>query len=115
MKKTYIIWLVLSVVIMFLLPWLAVTFVKGDAGMTASFLMLYVINPLYSIVVGIFAGKNIKKMWSLPIVSAVIFLLGTWAFLDMGELTFLIYALVYLVIGTMAMSVSALIANKTQR
>lgn len=115
MKKNYIIWLILSIVVMFLLPWAAVTFVKGDAGMAACFLLFFAVNPLYSIVIGIFAGRNLKEMWSLPVISAVLFLLGTWIFFDMGEIAFLMYAGVYFVIGMAAMFVSALISRRVLR
>ena len=112
MKKYYIMWLILSIVVMFLLPWAAVTFVKGDAGMAACFMLFFAVNPLYSIVIGIFAGRNLKKMWSLPVISAVLFVLGTWIFFDMGERAFLMYAGIYLVIGIAAMFISTLISKR---
>ena len=70
MKKQYMMWLILSAFVMLLLPWAAVTLVKGDAGMAACFLLFFAVNPVYSIVIGIFAGKNFKEMWSLPVISA---------------------------------------------
>ena len=112
MKKNYIMWLILSIVVMFLLPWAAVTFVKGDAGMAACFLLFFAVNPIYSIVVGIFAGRSLKEMWSLPVISSVLFVLGTWIFFDMGEIAFLIYAGIYLVIGIVVMFVSTLIRKR---
>lgn len=112
MKKYYIMWLILSIVVMFLLPWAAVTFVKGDAGMAVCFMLFFAVNPLYSIVIGIFAGRNLKKMWSLPVISAVLFVLGTWIFFDMGERAFLMYAGIYLVIGIAAMFISTLISKR---
>ena len=112
MKKKYIMWLILSIVVTILLPWAAVTFVKGDAGMAACFLLFFAVNPLYSIVIGIFAGRNLKEMWSLPVISAVLFLLGAWIFFNMGESAFLMYAGIYLVIGIVAMFVSILISKR---
>ena len=72
MKKKYIMWLILSIVVMILLPWAAVTFVQGDARMAACFLLFFAVNPLYSVVIGILAGRNLKEMWSLPVISAVL-------------------------------------------
>ncbi len=94
--------------------WLAVTFVKGDAGMAVCFLLLFAVNPLYSVIIGAFAGKDVKHLWSLPVISAVLFLIGTWIFFDMGETAFILYAAVYLVIGIMAMLISMFIRKKTQ-
>ena len=55
MKKKIIFWLAVTAVIMLALPWLAVTFVKGDAGMAACFVLFFAVNPIYSVVIGIFA------------------------------------------------------------
>mgnify|MGYP006968297011 FL=1 len=115
MKKNTILWLAASAVVMLAFPWLAVTFVKGDAGMAVCFLLFFVVNPLYSVIIGAFAGKDVKHLWSLPVISAVLFLIGTWLFFDMGETAFILYAVVYLVIGIMAMLISMLIRKKTQK
>ncbi len=114
MKKNIILWLVASAVVMLAFPWLAVTFVKGDAGMAVCFLLFFAVNPLYSMIIGAFAGKDVKHLWSLPVISAVLFLIGTWIFFDMGETAFILYAAVYLVIGIMAMLISMFIRKKTQ-
>ena len=74
MKKKFILWLAFSAVIMLALPWLAVTLVKGDAGMAACFVLFFAIDPIYSVVIGSFAGKDMKHLWSLPVFSAVLFL-----------------------------------------
>lgn len=69
-------------------------------------------NPIYFVVIGAFAGKDIKHLWSLPVISAVLFLIGTWVFFDMGEMAFILYAGVYLVLGMAAMLISMLIRKK---
>ena len=114
MKKNIILWVAASMVVMLALPWLAVTFVKGDEGMAVCFLLFFAVNPLYSVIIGAFAGKDVKHLWSLPVISAVLFLIGTWIFFDMGETAFILYAAVYLVIGIMAMLISMFIRKKTQ-
>ena len=114
MKKNIILWLAASAVVMLAFPWLAVTFVKGDAGMAVCFLLFFAVNPLYSAIIGAFAGKDVKHLWSLPVISAVLFLIGTWIFFDMGETAFILYAAVYLIIGIMAMLISMFIRKKTQ-
>ncbi len=114
MKKNIILWLAASMAVMLAFPWLAVTFVKGDAGMAVCFLLFFAVNPLYSMIIGAFAGKDVKHLWSLPVISAVLFLIGTWIFFDMGETAFILYAVVYLVIGIMAMLISMFIRKKTQ-
>ena len=115
MKKNIILWLAVSAVVMLALPWIAVTFVKGDAGMAACFVLFFALNPLYSVILGVFAGKDVKHLWSLPVISAVLFLIGTWIFFDMGEMAFILYAVVYLVLGIVAMLISMIIRKKAQR
>ena len=115
MKKNFILWLAASAVVILALPWLAVTFVKGDAGMAVCFLLFFAINPIYFVVTRIFAGKDMKHLWSLPVISAVLFLIGTWVFFDMGETAFILYAAVYLALGIAVMLISMLIRKKTQK
>ena len=114
MKKEIILWVAASMAVMLALPWLAVTFVKGDAGMAVCFLLFFAVNPLYSVIIGVFAGKDVKHLWSLSIVSAGLFLTGTWIFFDMGETAFVLYAVVYLALGIAAMLISMVIRKKTQ-
>ena len=115
MKKNIILWLAASAVVMLAFPWLAVTFVKGDAGMAVCFLLFFAVNPLYSVLIGAFVGKDIRHLWSLPVILAVLFLIGTWIFFDMGETAFILYAVVYLVLGIVAMLISMFIRKKTKK
>ena len=115
MKKNIILWLAASVVVMLVFPWLAVTFVKADAGMAVCFLLFFAVNPLYSVLIGAFAGKDIRPLWSLPVISAALFLIGTWIFFDMVETAFILYAGVYIVIGIVAMLISMFVRKNIQR
>ncbi len=108
MKQKVMIWLAVTLTVMLVFPWLAVTFVKGDAGMAVCFLLFFAVNPIYAIAGGVFAGKDIRRLWSMPAVAAVLFLSGTWIFFDMGEGAFVMYAAVYFVIGAVAMMGSLL-------
>ena len=60
-KQKMIFWFLLSAVVMLLLPWLAVTFIKGDGGMAVCFILFFAVNPIYSVTAGVFAGKNGKR------------------------------------------------------
>ena len=102
---------ILSAIIMLGLPGLTVAFIKSNAAMAICFLLFFAIDPLYSVLLGVFAGKKPGELWSLPVISAGLFLLGTWMFFDMGESAFILYAVVYLVLGFVAMLVAA-IMNK---
>jgi len=110
-RKT-LFWLAASAAVMLALPWLAVTFVKGDAGMAVCFLLFYAVNPVYSGIVGLFAGKDMKNSWFQPVISAALFLAGTWIFFDPAETAFLFYGAVYLVLGIAAMVLSMLMYRR---
>lgn len=110
--KKMIPWIIALAVIMLVFPWLAVTFVKGDGGMAVCFILFFALNPIYAICSGAYAGKDVKKFWALPVITAVLFLAGTWLYFDMGEPAFLLYALIYLLLGTAAMMISMFIKKK---
>ena len=110
--KKLIQWIIASALIMLAFPWLAVTFIKGDGGMAVCFILFFVLNPIYVICAGVYAGKDKKRLWALPILTALFFLAGTWLFFDMGEKAFILYALVYLFLGITAMLVSMFIKKK---
>ena len=110
--KKLILWIIASAVIMLAFPWVAVTFIKGDGGMAVCFILFFVLNPIYVICAGVYAGKDKKRLWALPILTALFFLAGTWLFFDMGEKAFVLYALVYLFLGVVAMLISMFIKKK---
>ena len=112
MVKKNSIYILVSALIMLFFPWCAVTFVKGDGGMAVCFLLFYAINPVTSVTMGVFSGKNIRVLWFQPILLAVLFLLGTWILFDMGEPAFILYAAVYLLLGCAAMLFTSFIVRK---
>ncbi len=114
MKKIFP-WLIASTAILLALPWLAVTFVESDAGMAVSLFLFFVLNPIYAICTGAYAGKDIKKFWVLPVITALFFLAGAWWFFELGESDFILYALVYLILGMAAMLLSQFVRKKRQK
>ena len=112
MKKQLTIWSIISALVMLMLPWLAVTFAPADAGMAICFILFYAINPIYSIIIGYQAGRNVKALWPLPMISAVLFLIGTWIFFTIAETIFIVYAVIYLVLGLIAMFITSKFIKK---
>jgi len=106
-KKNRICILVFAL-IMLIFPWCTVTFIKGGAGMAACVWLLFAVNPITVIGVGIFAGRNLKTSWFQPIFLAILFLFGAWIFFAMKEPAFILYAAVYLVLGVFVMLFTSL-------
>lgn len=111
--KKLLAWILSAIILMIVCPWLTVKF-AGVAALAVCFILFFAVNPLFCAVCGVFAGKDVKKLWILPIISAVLFLAGTWLFFEMGESAFLLYCGCYLVIGIIATLISALLNKKKQ-
>ncbi len=104
--------LMTSAMIMLVLPWLTVTFVKGDGGMAVCFILFFALNPVYAICTSVYAGRDIKTFWWTPIATALFFLVGVWLFFDPGETAFVLYSVVYLLLGIVAMLISGFVRNR---
>lgn len=105
-SKQFIKWIGITIAVMFILPFAVAKLASECAGMALCMMLFLVINPLYSIILGIVAGHSIKALWNLPLISAVAFLAGAWLFFDIHELWFIAYATVYLCLGVVAMLIT---------
>lgn len=105
-------WIMASGAVMLLLSWFAATFTKSDTGMAVCLVLFNGIDPLYSIWAGANSGRNMKKLWPVPVITSALFLLGAWGFFDMGETAFLLYSGIYLLLGAAAMFFSSLLCSK---
>ena len=106
MTKKYIRWLCVTIAVMFVLPFAVARLASECSGMALCMILFFIVNPVYSAILGYRCGKYIKKMWNLPLVSAVAFLAGTWIFFDTRESWFIVYAIAYLAISWTSMAIS---------
>lgn len=113
-RRVIMVWLAVTVAVMFALPFCVVRFAPADAGMALCMILFFIVNPIYSAVLGYRCGSNVRLMWNLPLVSSVAFLAGTLLFFDIREVWFIIYATVYLIIGWTAMGISRYLNNRTK-
>jgi hypothetical protein len=113
-KRQFVFWLITSAVVMLLFPWLISLFVPDEDGMAACLLLLFAIDPIYSFVVGFFAGKGVRYFWSLPLLSALLFLSGALLFWGMNRNAALLYAAVYLLCAMAAVLISRTMQKKKQ-
>lgn len=111
LKKPAFLWSAAAVILLVGLPWLIVTLVRSDAGMAACFLLFYAIDPVFAIAAGMFAGKDPRRLWFLPILVPLLFLIGTWLCFAPIDPTFFSYALMYLLLSGTTMFVFLIMTN----
>lgn len=114
MKKN--IWAILvMVLVMFGLPWAAVTFAPGDAGMAIAFILFFGLNPAESMFVGIYSGMDLKHRWYLPPVNGALFLLGVWTVFDWGNPDFYGFCVAYLAVALVAMLTTVIVVRNIRK
>lgn len=105
-RRVIITWIAVTVAVMFVFPLAVARLASECSGMALCMILFFIVNPIYSAILGFRCGKDIRRMWNLPLVSSIAFLAGTWLFFDIKEVWFIIYASVYLIIGWTAMGIS---------
>ena len=101
-RKTIIVLLLgmcITALVMLGLPRLAVTLVPADSGMLVSLLLLFAVNPLYAVLVGLVSAENPKILWLLPLAVAEMFVLGAMLAFERADPSFFLYAGIYLLLG----------------
>lgn len=114
MTRKPVFWLLCSAGVMLLLPRLVVTWVRSDAAMAAVLVLFFAIDPGYSMAAGYYAGKQIRRLWWVPAVTAGLYLMGAWLFFEMGDPAFWTYTGIYFAVGMEAMLVSRLITSRRE-
>ncbi len=108
--------IIINVIIMFLiliiLPLILTSFSKPHEFMGIMILLFFIINPITVFVINFITGKDIKKMWYIPLLFSVIYLLSYWLVLWEVILDLLFYAFIYVIIGYISIFISFLLSNK---
>ena len=114
MKRVFV-WMMISAFVLLGFPWFAVSFVKGDGGMAVCFVLFFAVNPAFAVLIGAYAGRDVKALWFLPLFPAVFFLVGAWLFFSPGETAFFLYTAAYLLCGAISLAISAFAKPKQKR
>ncbi len=91
------------IVSMLVVPCLIVRVAPHNWGMALCFLMFFAINPLVVIMLGIMAGTEIKYLWCIPLISALVFPPFFAIAVKEWVIDLFVYAGLYLCIGVVAM------------
>ena len=108
MERTAIAWLIATAAIMLGMPG-AARIMDIDAFLVLVLLEFFIIGPLWSLGTGIFSGWNHRARWWLTVANPLLFIAGSWIFLEMCETDFLFYAFSYLMVGLLSMFATAVI------
>lgn len=104
--RIIIIWFAVTVAVMCVLPFTVARLASECSGMALCMMLFYIVNPIYSVILGQRCGRDVRRMWYLPLISSVTFLAGTWLFFNIREVWFIVYATIYLAIGWVVMGIS---------
>jgi hypothetical protein len=108
--KRPVFWAAVTAFVMIALPWLFRSLIQGYTYFAAVYSLLYVLNPIFSAVVGVFAGRDMKALWYLLLFPPLFFLAGIGLLFTLSSVgVFFRYAVLYLALGTAAMLISAAI------
>lgn len=103
MSKKLVFSLILSGVIMFFVPLVTVDPSGSELGILSVFTNLFVINPVFTLGIGIFAGTDKDKLWPLPLFNSLFFIISFGMLFGFGDMMIYMYALCYLLTSTLAM------------
>lgn len=109
MKKVFnkhVRFLLISAAGMILLPALVSCFPR-ELTFIATVLLFLVINPLFALILGICAGRDMQHMWYLPILTGFLYWAGTVLFItEWWNTSILFYVAAYVLIGVAAMIIT---------
>ena len=112
LKNKVMVTIITEIIVLLILPLIFVNLSKPHEAMGIFIMFFFVINPIASVATNALIGKDIKKLWWLPIAFALVFLLSYWLILKEIVLDLTIYALAYMVIGFFVMIISWLVNRK---
>lgn len=96
---------------LFLLPYLAFRSATGWDELGYFIIFFFIVFPALAVFLGILAGTDIKKLWLLPVISAILCPPALWLSLGAIEWGLYLYAAIYLGISVVTAVPTALIRH----
>ena len=112
LKTKLFIILTIMFFVLLMIPLVLINLAKPHEFMGVMIFLFFIINPIATAIINFMIGKDIKKLWWIPILFCVVFLLSYWLMLKEIVLDLLLYAGFYLIIGLLFMSISQFIKKK---
>ena len=111
LKHPGFLWSAAAFALFALIPWLVCFVIRSDAAMAICFILWYAIDPVFAIAAGMFAGRDPRRMWYVPLLIPALFILASWTCFEWGDPAYITYALMYLLMGGTTMFVFLLLTN----
>lgn len=112
MKRKIITLFIFMISILLVLPFILIQIVKPHEFMGVMIFLFFIINPIASAIINSIIGIDIKKLWWMPLLYSIIFLISYWLVLGEIILDLIFYAIIYLIIGIIFMVCSNFIIKK---
>lgn len=111
MKLKPIIITLVSIIAMFLVPFLTINNVFANDAIGIYFLLLSLLNPIVSLAIGIASGWSGKFEWYLPVINSIIYIISETIIASFSIET-LVISVIYLAIGLIAALITSVIRKK---
>lgn len=110
MKTFYRVLRVLFVcaVVQVVIPWSVSLAVSAEASIGVLYILFFMLEPLFALIMGLYAGRQIRLRWFTALAVPVMFLLGIAAVFGAGVVEFLVYSVTYLLLTLAGMLASYL-------
>ncbi len=109
LKNKIIISISTIVIFMLAIPFMATNIESAEIGLGIFSILIIVINPIISIIIGILIGDNYKEIWYIPIIEVLMFLLFFFILFQDVETTYLVFAIIYLTLSYTSIIVTNII------
>lgn len=113
-NKIFLLFMV-TFVSMFIIPLLVVNILKEDAVLGILILLLMCVYPIISFIIGIVVGKDICKLWYIPLINFILFPILYWIVMKDIVWDFYIYSFGYLGISIISIIITYLINKKVKK
>ncbi|MDI9540914.1 MAG: hypothetical protein QM204_05525 [Bacillota bacterium] len=95
-------------------PYVVVMLLSDNTVTASLFVLMYFINPIYCIMVGIVASKNVKKNFVYIFLPAIVFIIAYTVIFKSLEVGFVFYGFVYLIISLITMLIGSYLKKRKE-
>ncbi len=114
MKVKFIDLLAYTVALIGLCPYVVVMFLPANTITASLFVLMYFINPIYCILVGIVASRDVKSNLIYIFLPAIVFIIAYTVIFKSLEAGFVFYGFVYLIISLITMLIGSYLKKRKE-